>query len=179
MKYLILTMVLVLMTACSATFQPTGSCVDGDSVILSVTNGNPSGLDKALLTVNFVGLEAKDYTADQVTEFLDVIEAVVKDGVGYADLVSFIDSEVERVRKYAGATMIVLGSDIRAIARAGGPVLISDCDRELILAAINNQRAIVALYAGMSFRERLKYRLAVNRAIFEVVYETEIAALYK
>lgn len=137
----LLLLVVVSLAACAPTFQPPSVCQDGaSSVIMEVTNGNPTGLDKTLLTVNLVALEKKKYTAAQVEQVLNDVETTLKDGISYAGFKKLLDAKI------AAGAMIILGPDIGAVADTGGTKIISVCDRELILAHINHQRAIVALY---------------------------------
>jgi hypothetical protein len=132
---------LVALSGCAASqYTATGACVEGESIILAVTGSNPSALDKTLLAVNLVDLEKGTYTADQATEMLDGIEGVLTDGVSYLGLKQYLD------RKIAAAAVIVLGDSVDNIAQQGADTIISDCDKQLILAHIEHQRAIVALY---------------------------------
>lgn len=144
-KFVVLILVLVL-AGCTATFQPPAVCEDGDSVILKVTEGNPSGLDRALLTVNFVGLDRGAYTAAEVNEVLDEIAQEVNDGITYLDLLEHLVDKVEDIQRYAGASIIILGPQVQTMGNDGGDSMISACDTALILAHIKNQKQIVGLY---------------------------------
>ena len=135
-----------LLSGCAATFQPAGSCLDGQSYILSATQNNPSGLDKALLIVNFSALEKKQYTAKEITDFLDEVETKVKSGVSYLDLADYLITNLDDYRKYFGASMIILGDQVSTIGLTGGNNLLSPCDIDLILAHLTNQRRLVSLY---------------------------------
>lgn len=145
MKYLVI-LAILLLTGCAATFQPAGSCTDGQSYILSATENNPSGLDRALLIVNFSALEKKQYTAEEVTAFLDEVELKVKQGVSYLDLADYLITSFDDYKRYIGASMILLGDQVSTIGLTGGNTILSPCDTQLILAHISNQRRLVALY---------------------------------
>lgn len=140
MKNLILFLIVVLLAGCAGTFQPSGSCVEGDSYILSTTKGNPSGLDKTLLAVNFLAMENGTYTAEQAEQALIDIQEVVENGISYAGLFKYLNT------RYAAAAVIILGADINQIVDAGQTQILSTCDKELILSHITHQRGIVALY---------------------------------
>lgn len=145
MKYLVI-LAILLLTGCAATFQPSGNCTEGDSIILGATQDNPSGLDKALLIVNFSALEKKQYTAEEVTEFLDKVETKVKQGVSYLDLADYLITRFDDYKRYIGASMILLGDQVSTIGLTGGNSILSPCDTQLILAHISNQRRLVSLY---------------------------------
>jgi hypothetical protein len=138
--------VIMALAGCATTFQPTGSCVDGNSIILKITDGNPTGLDKALLTANFVLLDTKKVTPEQVNEFLDEVETKVKSGITYIDLADWLDIKIQQINKYVGVSMILIGDNVAAIGISGGNSLVSQCDSELLLAHINHQRLMTALY---------------------------------
>ena len=145
MRYLPILLILFL-SGCAATFQPSGSCTDGQSYILSATQNNPSGLDKALLIVNFSALEKKNYTAQEVADFLDTVEQKVKSGVTYLDLADYLIVSFDDYKRYIGASMILLGDQVSTIGLTGGNNVLSACDTQLILAHIANQRRLVGLY---------------------------------
>ena len=143
MKYIILLMFaigMITITGCSATFQAPAVCDGAESIILSATADNPTGLDKALLVVNLAALEKGVYTPDQAATVLDEIEGFIKEGVSYFSLKNFLDEKI------AAASVLILGDSVEAIAQAGADKIISDCDKALILAHIENQRSIIALY---------------------------------
>ena len=127
-------------------YVPTGACIDGSSIILTVSGGNPAYLDKGLLTVNFLGLEKNYYTATDIREFLLDADRLVNDGVTYFDLMKWLDLNIQSIPRYAGVGAIILGADIGTIAEAGGMNPLSACDVELIRIHIQNQRNILALY---------------------------------
>lgn len=145
MKYFIILLV-VFMFGCSATFQPTGQCTEGQSLILSSTNNNPTNLDKSLLVVNFSALEAGTYTAEQATDFLDKIEDKARQGISYLDFADFLITEIDNLKRYVGISLILLGDKVQEIGLTGGQNFISPCDTQLILAHIVHQRQIVSLY---------------------------------
>ncbi len=143
MKFIVLMIFaigMITITGCSATFQAPAVCDGAESIILSATADNPTGLDKALLVVNLAALEKGVYTADQAAAILDEIEGFVSEGVSYFSLKNFLD------KKIAAASVLILGDSVDTIAQTGADKIISDCDKALILAHIENQRAITALY---------------------------------
>lgn len=146
MKILALTTLIVILTGCAATFQPSGQCIDGTSYILSTTGNNPTGLDKTLLAVNFAALEKGTYTPEQALVFLDKVAAKAKTNITYIDLANYLITETDDIRRYLGVSFILLGDKVTEIAMAGGDSLVSECDVQLILAHINHQKMILALY---------------------------------
>jgi hypothetical protein len=135
---------IVLLTGCTtATFQPTGACVDGESLILATVD-QPAGLDKTLLMVNFAGLEKGKYTVQEVDDFLLDIEANL--GKSYLDFANHLITKIDNVRRYVGVSMIFLGDDISTIGLTGGESAISACDQQLIKAHLANQRRLLELY---------------------------------
>ena len=138
--FIVLAIAVLFLSGCAATFQPPEGCSEANSIILQTTQGNPTGLDKALLMVNFAGLESGKYSAAQATAALDAIEAKLTGGISYVGLKQYIDA------KYVAIGLLVLGDSIGDIVNIGKTQIISTCDRDFILAHIENQRAIVALY---------------------------------
>jgi hypothetical protein len=128
------------------TYEPTGACIDGESVIHAVTGDNPTALDKTLLGVNIVGLETGYYTVAEVEAFFDKVEDYLDGDVSYTELADLINADLAKVRTYAGVGMIVLGTDFATIVSTGGSTLISDCDKQLIKAHIDNQWPIDTIY---------------------------------
>ena len=147
MRFIILLIMLVFLAGCAGTFQPSEVCTgDSGSVILKITSGNPTGLDKALLMVNFAGLEKGTYTASDARKFLDDVQEKVESGITYVDLANWLKVSIENIPKYAGISMIVMGKEVPLIGQTGGTNPLSECDKELIYAHIAHQKQIIAFY---------------------------------
>ena len=146
MKNLLLLFVVILLSGCAGTFQPSAVCTDGYSAILTVSKGDPTALDRTLLTVNVLGLEKGQYTAADARKFFSDTRNTVNNGISYVALLSKITKDIESVNKLAGISIIILGADVPMIADAGGTNLISDCDKELILNHLAKQELLLAFY---------------------------------
>jgi len=145
MKLIYFLIIAFLLSGCT-TFQPPEVCDGGPSAILTVTKGNPSGLDRALLILNVAALEKKAYTKDDAVAFIQKVRSRVESGISYVGLLDFLNVNIAQVNKAAGLTVIILGSDVPAVAKLGGTMLISKCDKELILAHLAKQDLIAGMY---------------------------------
>jgi hypothetical protein len=146
MRYLLLLSTALLLSACSATFQAPAVCSDGPSAILDITKGNPTGLDRALLTVNIAALEKHVYTADQAQQFIDQVKGVVNGNISYIGLLDYLNVSTARINKALGLSVILMGDQVPEVAKLGGSKLISACDRELIFKHLAKQEMILSLY---------------------------------
>ena len=146
MRFILLLVLVVMLSGCAATFQPPTSCVDTKSIILDVTDGNPSDLDRSLLIVNIAALEKGKYSADQAREFLTQARNRINNGISYVGLYTWLSGKTLQVNKAAGLAVIILGEDIPEISQLGGTLLLSRCDKELILAHIAKQESILIFY---------------------------------
>lgn len=136
----------VTLPGCATTFHPSGDCVAGESIILSTTGGNPTGLDRSLLMLNFAGLESDLYPKAEVIKFFDKAEILIDAGVTYTDLTAFLNVNVDRIAKYAGMAAVILGADVQTIGELGGPKKLSSCDANLVKAHIKNQRSLLVFF---------------------------------
>lgn len=147
MKWLGLVILSVFLGGCSAgMFQPTGACVEGESVILAYTNNDPTGLNSAFLTTNFLALERGHYSKEAVEEFFYALEVRIRQGISYLNLLGYVNDSIERVPRYAGVASVILGTELPNMANAGGVNVLSSCDKELLLAHIANQRRLLVYY---------------------------------
>ena len=149
MKFMIMLVLAAALVPGCAQFTPTGSCVDGDSVILTVTGGNPTGLEKGFLLTNFAGLERGLFTAEQAADFFDSVEDKAQSGISYVQFANWLGAEIETINRYLGAAMIIGGADIPAMGSIGGAATMSECDLQLLEAHITHQRDLIALYGGV------------------------------
>lgn len=142
-----LLLAIVLLSGCTGTFQAPQSCEDGKSVILKLTAGDPSGLDRALLTANFVGLEKGVYTAQEARDFLTDVRQRIERGINYAGLYNLLKDREAAIQRRAGVALMILGPDIDLIRSEGGTRFLTACDKALILGHINHQEnRVLAFY---------------------------------
>lgn len=145
MKYLILLLILITLSACGGTFQAPPECQDTTSVILSITGDDPTRLGGTLLAANFFALEKGEYSAAEVQEVLLDIKAKLNTNVSYFSLMNYLKDTVDTGRRIAAAS-IILGADVSRIADAGGGMFITKCDKAMLNTHIDDQLDIVSLY---------------------------------
>jgi hypothetical protein len=146
-KIVLLAIAMLMLSGCTSTFQAPPVCEDGQSVILKVTQGNPTGLDRALLIVQVGVHETHAYPVAEVATFLDEVENVIDNGVTYVDLLSYLDIHIAELQKTLGIAAVVMGPEMIDIATIGGDDLISDCDLALMKIHLERQRQILAIYS--------------------------------
>lgn len=140
---MMLTCLTLLGCANTGTFVPPAECLDSESTILAKFP-NPTGLDKALLSVQLIALsEIEGYTKADAVAVLDDLQAVLANGITYADAVEFITSKLDIANSLAGGAIFIVGADISVLSSG---VEISECDLKLIDLHIQRQKLLIQIF---------------------------------
>ena len=147
MKYVVILLVCFLITGCAGRFQSPIQCDGSGSVILDISGGDPTNLDRALLMLHVAALEGLGgYDSKKARELISEARQIVQEGVSYLQLYSWLGSKTAEANKAAGITLIILGADVPMIASIGGESMLSVCDKELILNHLQKQQLLLAFY---------------------------------
>lgn len=148
-QLMMLFVVCALLVGCaSKEFVPPEVCDNQESHILEVMP-NPTGLDKALLGTNLGAMEMiEGYGPKEALAVIDQVDEKVNSvDMTYAELVGYIMRKVEVANGLAGASIFIVGPDLRRLA---SPLPVSRCDIELVRRHLERQRVLVQLYGAGS-----------------------------
>lgn len=145
MKYFILSIVILTLTACtSGPFVPPVECEGQPSLILEKFP-DPRGLDKALLSVQLAAMtQIKGYEKKDAIQVLNDIEDRITniEKATYADLVGLVTSKLKIANSLAGGVVFIIGQDLDVLSE---PVPISACDMALVRKHLAKQKALIAI----------------------------------
>jgi len=104
---------------------------------------NYRNVDILLQIANLEALKQRVYTKEQALDALDDIEKVLKDeNATYSQLLSVVVSKVNWVNEHAGAELFIL-SQYFEIFKSNQKI--DPCDRDLLLAHLAKQRAVILM----------------------------------
>lgn len=145
-KLLVLFASSVLLASCSVLqpveWEPPEVCTQpgAESLILDHIS---DPLDASLI-LEFANLELLTrgdlYTTDDVLRFLDSVETLVEKPVTWQSLFQYVLTTAEGVNEFVGNEVILISTYYKVLNK---DELISECDRALVKAHLNRQRALI------------------------------------
>ena len=145
MKHRISILVLVAFTAVACQTVPSRPdyCKEKPSLIYTVADQvhiDPRVLDSLLLYANLEALRHNCYLPQQVRYAVSSLRALLQGNPTYADVVELALTWTSYINQYAGSVVVALSTITPYLDR---PVPLLDCDRQLILAHLNRQEAML------------------------------------
>lgn len=146
-KLFILGFALIVLSGCAGMNLFGGEsklCENADSLICQRL-GDPEKADLFLQITAYALVDSKTLKKDQVLAFFDKAEALIDNGVTFAELVAFVAKETEWINSHHGAAIIVLSQYAGLLS---DPVMISEFDQNLIKIHLNRQRLLLSTIPG-------------------------------
>jgi len=147
-QLILLVVAVLILTGCFSTrpFVAPPICDGQDSVILKVTDGNPTMISDSLLVVNILAIEEIDnYSSADAKELLGKIRKMVNSNISYHDLQFYLIAKISEANKFAGATVFILAPSIQQMGNLGAGAILSPCDAALITIHLDKQESLLLL----------------------------------
>jgi len=144
MKHLIIcTLIALSLTACNTVPQRPAYCVGQPSLIYDVaekTHIDPATVSQLLVFADYTALKHNAYLPDQARSAIDTLKDLLQANPTYAAMVQFAGNWVSYLNNYAGALIVVMPVFLTDLNK---PLLISACDRKLLLAHLARQEEML------------------------------------